>query len=163
MLPSTRPRLPFWLSFCLALSVLWAPVWGQWHGWVHGSQAAFLANTNGPQGHTPAAGEAAEKAARAAHHTGHHSDHHTEQNAQHHANHHAEPHGHASEDPLGHAADSELCHVLQHLASADRIGAAALDWASQPRPAPEPAHMVVFAIGQLRWSFAQARAPPVWI
>lgn len=69
----------------------------------------------------------------------------------------------AQTDSVDHAAGSALCHVLDHLAHADRLIAVALALPSVMAPMPVPWLRPALAWGHDRWLAAQARAPPALI
>jgi hypothetical protein len=129
----SRSRLPVWLHTLLVAALLWAPLWGQWHGIEHGSGQAISSPDVLHEAHA---------------HAGH------EQDEQAH-----EGHSHA----LGHEADADLCRVLDHLSQAERLSAPCSPSLAPRVAMVPPIFRVAFSPDQDLWSSAQARAPPVLI
>ena len=126
-------RLPNWLNGLLVAAVLWAPLWGLWHGIEHGPRQAFSSSSGLHE-------------AQAHEHHGHAA--------------HADD-GHA--DPLGHAAKTDLCHILDHLAQAERLTPSNVVGSAPTMATRTPIFRSAFSPGQDLWSPAQARAPPALI
>lgn len=55
----SRSRLPVWLHTLLVAALLWAPLWGQWHGVAHGTGQALSvpAGLDGARAHQDAVHE----------------------------------------------------------------------------------------------------------
>ena len=47
----SRARSSLWLSFWLVVALLWAPIWGQWHGIEHRDLQAVSAKADAYQTH----------------------------------------------------------------------------------------------------------------
>ncbi|PUE51108.1 hypothetical protein B9Z45_15000 [Limnohabitans sp. 2KL-17] len=131
-----RIRWPIWQIGLLVWALLWAPVWGQWHGIVHSAELALSAPAGLHAGHTHEENDAHEE-----------DDAHEENDADH----------------SGHSAGSDLCRVLDHLAHADSLNAPLLAWSAPMLSVQAPVFWAAFLRGHDRWSLAQARAPPALI
>ena len=126
-------RLPNWLNGLLVAAVLWAPLWGLWHGIEHGPRQAFSSSSGLQEAHAP------EDHGHAAHADDGHSD------------------------PLGHAAKTDLCHILDHLSQAERLSTPCSPGLAPMVAMALPISRVAFSADQDLWSPAQARAPPALI
>ena len=126
-------RLPNWLNGLLVAAVLWAPLWGLWHGIEHGPRQAFSSSSGLQEAHVP------EDHGHAAHADDGHSD------------------------PLGHAAKTDLCHILDHLSQAERLTPSNVVGTAPTMATRTPIFRSAFSPGQDLWSPAQARAPPALI
>lgn len=128
-----RSSLPRWLNILLLGALLWAPLWGQWHGIAHGTRQAFSVPVEWHEGHVLAGPVQDEHR-----HEGHLAD-------------------------LGHEADSDLCSVLDHLSQAERLSASCSPGPAPMGTTAPPIFRLAFSSDRDRWSPAQARAPPVLI
>ena len=132
----SRVRRSIWLSLVLVGALLWAPIWGQWHGIEHRDLQALSAPTvwHQPHGHEHALGDRT-----------------------------ADPSGAPNADHSGHVAGSGLCQVLDHLAHTDWLSTPNTAWSAPMVPAQAPLFLAHFSPDHDRWSQPQARAPPALI
>jgi hypothetical protein len=128
-----RSRLPRWFNTLLLGALLWAPLWGQWHGIAHGTRPALSAPVEWHEGHVFAG-----PVQDGPRHEAHVAD-------------------------LGHEADSDLCRVLDHLSQAERLSASCSPGLAPMGTTAPPIFGLAFFSDRDRWSPAQARAPPVLI